>query len=49
MAPRPSLLPPAVWIGALSGVALSILIGIVFIVLFYVLGTKVFTGDSQAR
>ena len=37
------------WIGALGGVAISILIGVVFIVMFYVLGDKVFTGSSQVR
>jgi hypothetical protein len=31
----------AVWIGALTGVAISIVIGIVFIILFYVAGQKV--------
>ena len=42
--------PPAsaVWFGALAGVAVSIVIGIVFIVLFYVANEKLFTGDSQA-
>ncbi|PSC73283.1 Plasma membrane iron permease [Micractinium conductrix] len=37
-----------VWFGALAGVAVSIVIGIVFIVLFYVANEKLFTGDSQA-
>ena len=48
--PRPpgALLWPAVWIGALTGVAISVLIGVVFIVLFYVAGEKIFTGNSQA-
>lgn len=35
------------WIGALTGVAISIVIGVVFIVLFYVAGSKIFTGNSQ--
>jgi hypothetical protein len=37
------LIPPvlAVWIGALVGVAISIVIGIVFIALFYIAGEKV--------
>lgn len=43
------LLPRAVWIGALTGVAISIVIGVVFIVLFYVAGSKIFTGNSQVR
>jgi hypothetical protein len=38
-----------VWIGALTGVAISIVIGIVFIVLFYVANEKLFSGNSQAR
>lgn len=37
-----------VWIGALTGVAISIVIGVVFIILFYVAGSKIFTGNSQA-
>ncbi|EFN52192.1 hypothetical protein CHLNCDRAFT_139414 [Chlorella variabilis] len=37
-----------VWIGALLGVAISIVIGIIFIVLFYVAGEKIFTGNSQS-
>lgn len=37
-----------VWIGALTGVAISIVIGVVFIVLFYVAGSKIFTGNSQS-
>lgn len=40
------LLPPSarpVWIGALSGIGISIIIGIIFIVIFYVLGNQVRT------
>jgi hypothetical protein len=33
-----------VWIGALGGVALSVVLGVVFIVLFYVAGTEIFSG-----
>lgn len=45
----PATLPrPAVWIGALGGVAISVVIGIVFIILFYVANSKIFSGHAQA-
>lgn len=40
---------PAVWIGALTGVAISVVIGIVFIILFYVANNKIFSGHAQVR
>ncbi|KAL4423883.1 hypothetical protein ABPG75_001184 [Micractinium tetrahymenae] len=37
-----------VWIGALTGVAISVVIGIVFIILFYVANNKIFSGHAQS-
>lgn len=37
-----------VWIGALAGVAISIVIGIVFIIIFYVANSKIFSGHAQS-
>lgn len=37
----------AVWAGAISGVLLAIVIGIIFIVLFYVAQQTVFQGDGK--
>ena len=37
----------AVWAGAIAGVVLAILIGIIFIVLFYVAQQTVFSGDGK--
>lgn len=37
----------AVWAGAIAGVTLAILIGIIFIVLFYVAQQTVFSGDGK--
>ena len=37
----------AVWAGAIGGVALAIVIGIVFIVIFYVAQQTVFSGDGK--
>lgn len=37
-----------VWIGALGGVAISVVIGIVFIILFYVANSKIFSGHAQS-
>lgn len=45
--PLPTPVFRVVWIGALTGVAISIAIGVVFICLFYVAGEKIFTGNSQ--
>ncbi len=44
----PIALLPTVWIGALGGVLVSILIGVIFIVIFYVAGEKLFSGDAQS-
>eukprot|EP00887_Chlorella_sp_A99_P003315 scaffold26.g3315.t1 len=36
-----------VWIGALGGVGIALLLGVVFVVLFYILGNKVFSGSAE--
>jgi len=38
----------AVWIGALTGIVVSILLGIAFIVAFYAAKTTLFKGDGKA-
>ena len=38
---------PAVWIGALLGCGISLIIGIIFIIIFYVAQNAVFSGDGK--
>lgn len=44
--PTPSL-SPAVWIGAAAGVGVAIVVGVIFIVLFYVANNSIFTGNAE--
>lgn len=37
-----------VWVGAISGIAIAIVIGVIFIVIFYVLGNQVFSGNAAS-
>lgn len=37
----------AVWVGAALGVGVALILGVIFIVLFYVANSKIFTGNAE--
>lgn len=37
------------WLGAVSGIIISIVLGVVFITVFYVAQKNLFSGDSEAK
>jgi hypothetical protein len=43
----PWSLVPAVWLGALAGIVISIILGVVFVVVFYVANNKIFSGNGE--
>lgn len=43
----PLLLVDTVWIGAAAGVGVALIVGVVFIVLFYVANNSIFTGNAE--
>lgn len=37
----------AVWLGAIAGILISIVLGIIFCIVYYVGGSQVFGGDGE--